>query len=45
LKGAKVVVEIAPLPVGEINVHDTSVMIEEIIAGPIVVEQSSQEEW
>jgi hypothetical protein len=31
--------------VGEINVHDTSVMIEETIADPIVVEQPSQEGW
>jgi hypothetical protein len=31
--------------VGEINVHDTSVMIEETIADPIVVEQPSQVGW
>jgi hypothetical protein len=35
----------APLLVGEINVHDTGVTIEETIADPIVVEQPSQEEW
>jgi hypothetical protein len=45
LKGAKVVAKIAPLPVDEINVHDTGVMIEETIADPIAVEQVSQEEW
>jgi hypothetical protein len=45
LKGAEVVAEIALLPVGGINVHDTGVMIEETIADPIVVEQPSQEEW
>jgi hypothetical protein len=40
-----VVVEIAPLPVSEINVHDTGVTIEETIVDPIMVEQPSQEEW
>jgi hypothetical protein len=45
LKGAQVVVEIAPLPGGEITVHETSVMTEETIANPIVVEQPTQEEW
>jgi hypothetical protein len=44
LKGAEVVEEITLLPVGEINVHDTGVMIEETIVGLIVVEQPSQEE-
>jgi hypothetical protein len=45
LKGADVVVEITSLPVGEINIHDTGVTIEETIADPITVEQLSQEEW
>jgi hypothetical protein len=45
LNGAEVVEKIALLPVGEINIHDTGVMIEETIANPIVVEQPSQEEW
>jgi hypothetical protein len=45
LKSVKIVAEIASLSVGKINVHDTGVMIEETIAGPIVVEQPSQEEW
>jgi hypothetical protein len=45
LKGAEVVVEIAPLAVGEVNVHETGVTTEETIADPIVVEQSRQEEW
>jgi hypothetical protein len=45
LKGVEVVAEIAMLPVGEINVHDTSVTIEETIADLNAVEQSSQEEW
>jgi hypothetical protein len=45
LKGSEVVAEIALLPVGEINVHETGVTTEEIIADPIVVEQLSQEEW
>jgi hypothetical protein len=45
LKGADVVVEITSLPVGEINIHDTGVTIEETIADPIAVEQLSQEEW
>jgi hypothetical protein len=45
LKGSEVVAEIAPLPVGEINVHETGVTTEETIADPIVVEQLSQEEW
>jgi hypothetical protein len=33
------------LPVGEINIHETGVMIEETIADSITVEQPSQEEW
>jgi hypothetical protein len=45
LKGAEVVAEIALLPVGEINVHETSVTTEETIPDPIAVEQPSQEEW
>jgi hypothetical protein len=45
LKGVEVVAEIAMLPIGEINVHDTSVTIEETIADLNAVEQSSQEEW
>jgi hypothetical protein len=44
LKGAEIVTEIALLPIGEINVHDIGVTIEEIIADPITVEQPSQEE-
>jgi hypothetical protein len=43
LKGIKV--EIAPLSVDEINVQKTGVTIEETIADPITVEQSSQEGW
>jgi hypothetical protein len=45
LKGAEVVAEIATLPVGEINVHNTGVMIEETISDPIAVEQLSEDEW
>jgi hypothetical protein len=45
LKGAEVVVEISLLPDDEIIVHETGVTTEETIAGPIVVEQPSQEEW
>jgi hypothetical protein len=45
LKGVEVVAEIAPLTVGEINVHEMGVTIEETIADPIAVEQLSQEEW
>jgi hypothetical protein len=45
LKGVEVVTEIAPLPIGEINVHDTDVMIEETIVDHIAVEQLRQEEW
>jgi hypothetical protein len=45
LKGAEVVAEIAPLPIGEINVHETDVMTGDTIADPIAVEQPSQEEW
>jgi hypothetical protein len=45
LKGAEVVAEIAPLPVGEINVHETGVMTEKTIADPIVVDDPTQEEW
>jgi hypothetical protein len=45
LKGAEIVTEIALLPIGEINVHETGVTTEETIADPIAVEQPSQEEW
>jgi hypothetical protein len=45
LKGAEVVAKIAILPVGEINVHNIGVTIEETIADSIAVEQPSQEEW
>jgi hypothetical protein len=44
LKGAEVVAEITLLPVGEINIHETSVTTGETIADPITVEQPSQEE-
>jgi hypothetical protein len=42
LKGAKVVAEIAPLPVGEITVHEMGMMTEETVANPIIVKQPSQ---
>jgi hypothetical protein len=45
LKGAEVVAEMAPLTGGEITVHETGVMTEETIAGPIAVEQLNQEKW
>jgi hypothetical protein len=45
LKCVKVVVEIAPLRVGEINIHEMGVTTEETIVDPITVEQLSQEEW
>jgi hypothetical protein len=45
LKGAEVVAEITLLSVDEINVHETGVTTEETITDPIMVEQSSQEEW
>jgi hypothetical protein len=45
LKGAEVVTEIALLSVGEINVHETSVMTEKTIVDSITVEHPSQEEW
>jgi hypothetical protein len=45
LKGAEVVEKIAPLPGGEITVHENYVITEETIADPIAVEQPSQEEW
>jgi hypothetical protein len=44
LKGAKVVAEIAPLPSGEITIHETGVTIEEIVVDPIMVEQPTYEE-
>jgi hypothetical protein len=45
LTGVEVVAEIATLSVGEINVHNTGVMIEETIADLIAMEQPSQDEW
>jgi hypothetical protein len=45
LKGVEVVAEIALLPGGEITIHETGVMIEETMVGPIVVELLTQEEW
>jgi hypothetical protein len=45
LKGTEVVVEIALLPVSEVNVHETGVMIEETKADSIAVEQPNQEKW
>jgi hypothetical protein len=44
LKGAEVVAEYAPLPSGEMTVHETSITTEEIIVDSIVVEVPSQEE-
>jgi hypothetical protein len=44
LKGAEVVAECAPLPNGEMTVHRTSMMMEEIIVDPVVMEVPSQEE-
>jgi hypothetical protein len=44
LKGAEVVVEIAPLPSGETAVEETGVTTKEIVANPIAVEQPTQEE-
>jgi hypothetical protein len=41
LRGSEVVAEIAPLPVGEITVHETDVTTEETITDPIMVEQPS----
>jgi hypothetical protein len=41
LKGVEVVTEIAPLSTGKINVHETSVTTEEIVADPIAVEHPS----
>jgi hypothetical protein len=43
LKDAEIVVEIAPLSAGEINVHKTGVTTEETKADPIAVEQPCQE--
>jgi hypothetical protein len=45
LKSAEVVAEVALLSVGEITVHEMSVMTEEIVVDPIAVQQVSQEEW
>jgi hypothetical protein len=39
------VVEIAPLPDGEITVYETIATTEETVAKPIAVEQLTQEEW
>jgi hypothetical protein len=44
-KGAEVVVKIALLSGGKINVHEMGVMIEEIIVDHIAVEQLTEEEW
>jgi hypothetical protein len=44
LKGVEVVAEIALLSIGEINVHKTDAMIEEMVANPIAIEPLSQEE-
>jgi hypothetical protein len=45
LKGVDIVAEITPLPIGEINVHETGVTTEKTITDPIAVEQPNQEEW
>jgi hypothetical protein len=45
LKGAEVVVEIALLPGGKINVQEIDITTEEIVVDPIAVEQPTQEEW
>jgi hypothetical protein len=45
LKGAEVIVEIAPLSDGEITVREMGLTTEEIIANPIAVKQPSQEKW
>jgi hypothetical protein len=45
LKGAEVVVEVAPLPSGEMTVQEMGVTTEEIVVDHIAVEQASQEEW
>jgi hypothetical protein len=39
LKGAEVVAEMAPLPTGEITVHEMGVRTEETVGDPIAVEQ------
>jgi hypothetical protein len=44
LKGAEVVAELTTLHDGEMTIHGTSMMTEEIIVDLIVVEQPSQEE-
>jgi hypothetical protein len=44
LKGVDVVAEMTPLLDGDITMHETGMRIEETIADPIAVEQSSQEE-
>jgi hypothetical protein len=45
LKAAEVVAEVVPLPGGEMTVHGTGMMTEEVIANPIVMEQMSHDEW
>jgi hypothetical protein len=45
LKSVEVVVKIAPLPGGEINVQEMGITTEEIIVDHITVEQPTQEEW
>jgi hypothetical protein len=44
LKGTEVVAEIVPLPGGVITIQEAGVTTEEIVADPITVEQSTQEE-
>jgi hypothetical protein len=44
LKGAEVVVEVAPLSSGEMTVQEMGVTTEEIVVDHIAVEQASQEE-
>jgi hypothetical protein len=44
LKGDEIVAKIAPLPGGEIIIHETGVTTEEIVADPIAVEQPTQDE-
>jgi hypothetical protein len=44
LKGAEVVAELTTLHDGEMTIHGTSMMTEEIIVDLIVVEQPNQEE-
>jgi hypothetical protein len=44
LKGIEVVAECTPLPGGEMTMHGTGMMTEDIIVDPIIVEVPSQEE-